>query len=336
MAQTATWRRGLFAGRALALAAGVAGCSGGAGGPEGLDQVAVAPYGDLETLVRDLYIPGAGSNQYVPPTASELQSFEHVLAAIDARAYGSAAREASSLGYDLQHLVDPGGADLVVLVEKPATLRGGGTFVVDTKRTSNRVVEVPHPISDNGTLEEGVALFNAAHAGALLVAGVHRCASPVSTTCTGADATNACAGRLRQSDAAHFSLSYFEVAHEAWSRRWATSVAISLHTHADTTNEAAVMVSAGTREGLGSSAASNHLRDGLNAAGFTTVSCNTSADPPPRLCGESNVQGRFSNGASDACQQDAVHASGTFLHVEQSVSALKQPAQLVAAIAAGF
>jgi hypothetical protein len=311
-------------------------CSPAATGSESVDRLAPAPYGDLETLVRDLYIPGADSDKYVAPTAAARATFRAVLELVDRGAFTQASTRASSLGYDLWHLADPAAPGLVVVVERTAMLRGGGTFVIDSAAPSRHVVEVPHPISDGGTLEEGVQLFKSLRAGALLIAGAHRCAALASTLCVGADATNACAGRLRISDAAHFTESYFQAAHEDLFQRWAGSDALSLHTHAETTGEPAVMVSAGTRETLDGSAPANRLRDALRAAGFAAVSCNTMTDPPPRLCGESNVQGRLSNGSADACLADAVVAGARFLHVEQGVAALNASAQLVPALVAGL
>jgi hypothetical protein len=208
--------------------------------------------------------------------------------------------------------------------------------VVDTARRTARVIEVPHPLADAGTLEEGVQVFLQAHAGALLIAGTHRCADVESTPCVGAEATNACAGRIRISDPAHFVASLFQRAHQALARQWPASAAVSLHAHADAAGEPAVTVSEGTRQARAADAPGNHLRDGLRVAGYTAASCNAAADGTPRLCGESNVQGRASNGAADACLHDASATSGRFLHVEQGATALGNPAALAAAVAASL
>jgi hypothetical protein len=315
----------------LPLACAAASSSGG----QSVDRLAPAPYGDLETLVRDLFIPGPDSNGYAPPSAAELTAFEDVVGMIEARAFDDARERASTLGYDVWHLADPAAPELVALVERAAGLRGGGTYVVDAAApAAARVVEVPHPLADAGTLDEGVQLFERTRAGALLVAGTHRCASLASTPCVGAEATNACAGRLRVSDVAHFAGSYFQRAHETLFRLWPDSAAISLHAHADSAGQPDVIVSAGTRDDVGLAAPVNRLRDGLRGAGFAVASCNTATDPAPRLCGESNVQGRASNGAADACLRDATHTSARFLHVEQGTTVLAAPGALVDALAA--
>ncbi|MDB4979568.1 MAG: hypothetical protein JWM82_320 [Myxococcales bacterium] len=313
----------------------VTGC-GPSGPTEGqsVDRLPLAPYGDVETLVRDLYIPGADSNAFAAPTSAELASFDGALDLIDRRAFDEAASRASALGYDLWHLADPRAPALVALVERSAHARGRGTFVLDTGATSTRVVEVPHPLADAATLEEGAALFVGLRAGALLVGGTHRCADLASTSCLGSEATNACAGRLRISDAAHFTESFFQRAHAALFRLWPDSVAVSLHAHADVAGQPDVIVSAGTRDALEATAPVNQLRDGLRASGLSVASCNATADPTPRLCGESNVQGRSSNGSSDACLRDAASAGGRFLHVEQGAAVLVNPSALAGVLAA--
>jgi hypothetical protein len=302
------------------------------GGGQALDVLAPSPYSDLETLVRDLFIPGAESDRYAAPSRDELSRFEAIVAMMTTRAFTSAQADASALGYDLWRLDDPASHQLVVLVERPATARGGGTYVLDTGATSRRVIEVPHPLSDLGTLNEGVQLFKQARAGALLIAGTHRCASLKSTPCFGAEATNVCSGRIRLSDAAHFDGSFFHHAHAALFRSWSTSAAVSLHAHLDAAGQPDLTTSVGTREPLGAEAAPNTLRDALRAAGFSASSCNGAGDTTSRLCGESNVQGRFSNGVADACHVDATHAGARFLHLEQSASVLANPAPLLAAL----
>ncbi len=328
-------RRAKRASFAIFTTLAVTGC--GPSGPtdgQSVDRLSLAPYGDVETLVRDLYIPGADTGAFVAPTATELSSFDGVLDLLERRAFDAAASRASSFGYDLWHLADPRAPALVALVERSAQARGRGTFLVDTAATSTRVVEVPHPLADAGTLEEGPPLFNGLRAGALLIAGTHRCADLASTPCIGSEATNACAGRLRSSDAAHYTDSFFHHAHAAFFRLWPDSVAVSLHAHADVAGQPDIIVSAGTRDALDATAPVNKLRDGLRVSGFSVASCNATADPAPRLCGESNVQGRASNGSPDACLRDAAAAGGRFLHVEQGAAGLANPSVLAGALAA--
>jgi hypothetical protein len=318
---------------ALAVAAG---CSSGPASGQGLEHLPAAPYGDLQTLVRDLYIPGADSQGYVAPSKHDLSAMSGLIAMIEARELDAATPAAATLGYDLFRLADPAAPDLAVLVERAAGLKAGGTFVFDLSVPKALVIEVAHPNADAGTLDEGVKVFLQAHAGALLIAGSHRCADTPSTPCTGAEATNACAGRLRISDAAHFTGSYFQVAHERLFHLLAGSVAVSLHAHADAAGEPDVIVSEGTRQSLGADALGNRLRDGVRAAGYVAASCNAAADPTPRLCGEANVQGRSSNGSTDACLQDASQTAHRFLHVEQSATALSAPATLVSALSSSL
>src|SRR4051812_39862353 len=118
----------------------VAGCGGAApqGGPSA-DRLPTAPYGDVETLLRGLFLPGADTDAYVAPSKAELARFDAVMSSIAARAFDAASSGASALGYDLWHVPDPAAPELVALVERPATMRGGGTFVVDTGSPGSHV-----------------------------------------------------------------------------------------------------------------------------------------------------------------------------------------------------
>ena len=60
---------------------------------------------------------------------------------------------------------------------------------MDLNYARNVIVEVPHPIFDINTPEEGSDIFQGLAARALFIAGTHRCANP--------DTQSGCSGRPR-------------------------------------------------------------------------------------------------------------------------------------------
>jgi hypothetical protein len=83
---------------------------------------------------------------------------------------------------------------------------------------------------------------------------------------------------------------------------------------------------------LAESALVNRLRAALRANGASAGSCNLAADGVSQLCGVTNVQGRLSNGSSDACAANATGSTGLFLHVEQHINIRREPAPLINAL----
>src|SRR5436190_17546117 len=98
-----------------------------------------------------------------------------------------------AVNYDLNSLNDNSGKSYLVAQERSTGFRGLGTYVVALNYARNVIVEVPHPIFDKNTEEEGSYIFQGLAARALFIAGTHRCASPdTKSGCSGT--TTACGG----------------------------------------------------------------------------------------------------------------------------------------------
>ena len=288
--------------------------------PASAGEGLTAESGDLALRIRDsaAKMPGAGSEGFVKPSTEELSRLRQlVLKAASGDVAGAVTLiEASGLPLRLVRYADTGsGSHEVLLVEErtPVT-KGWGTLVLDPAPLRELVVEVPHPWYDIGTESEGVELFRRLRARALLVAGVHRCASSETTPCDGS--SDVCGStRYRVSDPAHFTAGPFQAAHEALSALWPPSVSLSVHGHSDSACED-VFLSSGVAGDPGPLVPA--LRERL--LGFGGISVGAAGIPGSScsLVASSNVQGRFSNASRAPCTVAATAASGRFVHAEQS------------------
>jgi hypothetical protein len=207
---------------------------------------------------------------------------------------------------------------------------------VDLNYARNVIVEVPHPIFDKNTPEEGSDIFQGLAARALFIAGTHRCANlRTESGCSGR--TKACGGGsipVRISDAPHFTGNFMYAGHGAALQL--DPQPISLNLHGNESEPVAVTLSDGTLFAGRRTDLVQQLRRALLARiGAEKVkSCNWPSDglTAANLCGTTNVQGRLSNGSPEACRRNAAGASGLFLHIEQHQNIRDDPVLLIQAL----
>ncbi len=117
---------------------------------------------------------------------------------------------------------------------------------------------------------------------------------------------------------AHSTQSFFQSAHEYLSLRYEKAWILSLHGMSDD----GLSISDGTTHDLDKDAAATRFGKALmeEFSEEYVSSCNSweGARVELRLCGTTNVQGRFVNGAKSPCKDEAVESSGRFVHLEQS------------------
>lgn len=280
-------------------------------------------------------LPGAGSNAFVQPSAGEITAFTAAMQELFAAGAGEATPQFNALNYDVTTLTDTtNNHTYAVVQERRSGSRGLGTYIVDAAYTRNVILEVPHPILDTKTDSEGAAMLTALGARALFIGGTSRCANrSAASPCGGT--TGVCSGGVeqpfRQSDAGHFTQTFFQAAHAATLSLKAT--VFSLHGNSSAVPD--VEISNGTKIGAASTALVNRLRDAIAAQAINVASCNLASDNPSalNLCGTTNVQGRMTNGSPDPCGTAASSASGGFIHIEQHLNVRNEPAALIAAIA---
>jgi hypothetical protein len=281
-------------------------------------------------------IPPAGSEAFVAVAGADRTAFTQLVK----RALSGqlvVAADLSRLRYKthLHVAVDAAGRpDLAVWTEETSGFRGQGTYVFAASPTRNVVLEVPHPITDGGTLEEGVFLMQRLGARALFIAGTERCADRELSPCGRHEPTRACDDLIRMSDAAHFTDDLFQAAHAAAAALESAPITVSLHTHVEVLGEPLIMISDGTRRPAAQASLTGRMRAALWEHGLQTASCNWPADGTLRLCGDGNVQGRLSNGAVDACLDEPVASLEHFLYIEQVLSLADVPDTLLGALEA--
>ena len=284
------------------------------------EQLAALPsqQGNLAGLLQSARVTEDGSGEFVPPSPDQLTAFQTAFESLLRDGPSAVVVQAlSDIGFGVRGFADDPTNTFWLLIEDNTPGRGGGTFVINPAASREAWLEVPHPDSDLGTLEQGAQQVVQLGARALLISGAHRCAAEAAAGCDGTTAK--CGGVLRVSDAAHSERSYFMAAHKALRAVSPNGLAVNLHGMESSGVEAAV-VSDGTRRD-NPNAAANSLRDALNqrlTGERRAFSCNDPADTGYReLCGTTNVQGRFDNGSPDACGAPATSSTGRFIHLEQ-------------------
>jgi hypothetical protein len=274
-------------------------------------------------------LPRAASEGFVEPSQSEREAFT---AAMTTALYGGLPiAEMAALNYETILLRDKiSGRSYIVFVEKQYNARGLGTYILGARPRRNIILEIPHPLFDIDTPEQGASIFEEMGARAMFISGTHRCANAAVSPCTPAG-SSACNGMTRVSDVAHYTQNFFHAAHRATLGLRTPPVVIQLHGNANDSLPD-VVLSDGTSRNQDERVLANRLRTALRSFNVSAGSCNSQADGGLALCGGTSVQGRLSNGSTDACTSSAVSSTGLFIHVEQQIDIRREPARLIDAL----
>lgn len=296
--------------------------------PRAVDRVVA---GSLRERIQAIYdaMPRRNSEAFVVPTAQEQAQWRMLLdALIDTDTTAARARiDASFPSYALIRFTDTAtDRRYWLLQEAPAVETGWGTVVMNPAPTRDVAVEVPHPYYDINTYAQGIDLFLETGARAFLMAGASRCANREPSGCDGE--TTVCNGTYPVSDVAHAVRTPFQEAHEALVDAAPDMVTLNLHGNGLPDCET-VFLSSGVWDDTTNTVTA--LRDELLARGVDAADPMSSSCP---LVGGTNVQGRYTNGASSPCTQAAAAATGRFVHLEQQRRFRESPAQYAALIQA--
>jgi hypothetical protein len=279
-------------------------------------------------------IPQSGSEAFVEPSQAERDAFLGSMRDLLGGNSASAMSGLDAINYDLNYLNDEFfSKSYLVASERLTGSKNQGTYIVDLTYARNLLIEVPHPLYDVNTPEEGTAIFQRVGARALFIAGTHRCANPSTPSgCSGN--TSACGGLqpYRISDTPHFNRNFMYAAHEASLSLMEPPIAFNVHGNSSAVPD--VELSDGTKDPASETSLVNRLRAALAARLVSVASCNWPPDDPASLtlCGTDNVQGRRSNGSAEACTTPAASATGRFLHLEQHRNIRDDPTLLIDAI----
>jgi hypothetical protein len=283
----------------------------------------------LLLAVQGITIPSDPSS-VVMPGATRRSSWVGLLDHLMDGLYSTADSEAGTLGIHLCVLYDAEYERHYLLFWN--TDRAEGVYVIDPGAPHPLIVEVPYPMSDAGTRDEGVEILRQAGGWALLVSGATRCASTATVSCDGTTvACSASAAAYRISDVAHNPDLIFHLVHRYLATRDTSSIVLQVQGQADASGGRAILsdgtstpntgsVSVTLRNGL-----SDALRPDFPAYADSVYSCNNPADSGyTSECNQTNVQGRWINGSSDPCVTPPIGAVNRFVAIELD-SAMRDP-----------
>jgi hypothetical protein len=291
---------------------------------------------DLVSFVQGLDHPNsAGYGKLSSTRKANFNAFlDAMFAAIDASlADGNTGdwcgvkTSAAAAGYAIRRFYDTASGRWFVY-GYDTTSFGQSYFFINPFAKRNIVIEVPHealpqdgPELNTGT--EGAQIFKALAARALIINKEHRCSDPDASVCSAT--TTACGGSsgpVRESDMAHHTANTFYLLHVRYSDMDPLTKFIQLHGFSATSGDM-VEIGDGTNDYSYSGSVSvifaNNLRQYVPSPA-AVYACQQGAGPSG-LCGETNVEGRYTNQPSTAtCPAATGNHSNRFLHVEQALS----------------
>lgn len=279
---------------------------------------------EITGIINAIPTDTAGDD-FVPPGALQLATFNQALNLIHSGNYAQAADSINTLDYSLTLYYDTGEVvktNLVFL--QNAGSNYWGTYIFNPNYCKPLVIQSPHPKFDFNTGKQGIYVFRKTEAYAFMMSGTHRCNSSVYTTCSGS--TDVCAAvseDYRISDMAHYDTSLFHQATRNIFDQFNNTVFIQLHGFTKGGSDPYVIMSNGTRFTPGT----DYL-DTLDGALYAQDSVLTfklvHVDLAwTKLTGLTNVQGRYINQSGNPCTSNPVSVSGRFLHLEQEKDRLR-------------
>ena len=273
-------------------------------------------------------LPGSGTDEYVPPTASQIDSFQatilHLLSDDPTSAHGTAA----SYGYRVTVFTDTSfHPDRVhyIIEKQNLSVNYWGIFILSQMpERQNLFIQSPHPLFDYNTGLQGVIIYNTTSARALAIAGAHRCNSLDTSVCAGS--TTVCTGdttAFSRSDQAHNTEDFFYAMTEVLQQQIPQLIVVQNHGFAKGVSDPHLIMSNGTKVTPITDYLST-LKTNLLAIDPTLTFKILHIDTTwSKLTGTTNVQGRLINGSIDPCTKSASTSQGRFLHIEQANTGLR-------------
>jgi hypothetical protein len=192
--------------------------------------------------------------------------------------------------------------------------RGWGTVVVNNEPLRELVIGSPHPIADISTQDQAIAVFKAIDARAFVLAGAHRHANSVPSTCQSS---------MELADAAHNAANmYFATVQEVisfYDARGAPFWLLEFHGMAETTCGGHVYLTHGVAHAPAVEDSIVQLKANLLRHHPGWIVGVPGDSPSCKFNATTNVSGRLMNGVSveNVCTVAASGYSGRFIHIEQ-------------------
>ncbi len=286
---------------------------------------------ELVVCLKDAsHLPRSGSNDFVVPTLTErLDWADAVTRMLDGSESGACPTlplPASLDGlYGITTFVDASdGEEYCVLAEIAGVgdpdKKAWGTFITRLDPQRELAIQIPHPLNDSNTPEQGASVFKTTGARSFLLSGAHRNAN---------DATSSCQSSYKEADAAHNVEHMFAPTTEATLDWYQTRqqgdelVVIQFHGMGSSTCSGVdAYMTYGRPPGDGNPVAGDQILDleaELEAAHPSWVVIVPGESPTCTLNATTNTQGRFLNGVApgSVCGTAATSYSGRFIHIEQ-------------------
>ncbi|WP_437303309.1 hypothetical protein [Sorangium sp. So ce388] len=287
---------------------------------------------ELAACIRD-QMPGEDSDIFVVPSSTQMDAWRSVARTMMRGACSFSLPSSLSSFMRIRSFRDAGNGRRYCLLmetgdrdEDGIVDRGFGAFVVDAAAERELIHTTAHPISDRATETEAITIFKETRSRSFLVAGAHRRASTITSTCQSS---------MTISDSAHnvanvFHATHLELASFYGSRPWWL---IQWHGMAENTcSDVDVYLSHGMDVAPVEGDKALELRDRLRAH-HPTWQVGVPGAGVCSLNATTNVQGRFLNGvpASRVCGTPAASYTGRFLSVEQDPD-FRDPDNWIAAV----
>lgn len=234
---------------------------------------------------------------------------------------------AAAAGYSIRRFYDTGSQRWLVY-GSDTTSFGQAYFFLNPYAKRNLVIEVPHEGFETDTGVQGAQLFKGLAARALIINREHRCSDPDPSPCSGTttvcDDEPGAASPFRESDVAHHTANVFYLLHARYTDMDADARFVQLHGFTSSESDIAE-IGDGTTSDVTPTSVANAFAGALRPLvplPAAVHSCQELVgDPPSGLCGETNVEARYTHQPNGAeCPAAASVSSGRFLHVEQGLT----------------
>lgn len=306
--------------------------------------------GNLKTYVLDWvveeFLP-KDQNGYRVPTRQDLDTWRQAVAAIQNGSLATAASLVQGIApsYKVIKFTDTSASPprlYYLLLEArvtaddiyPYASTGWGAYAFDPAPARDLAISVPHIRADANTEYQGVEALIKLRARALLLFTSHRCASNSFSPCSGSSTTCSTDGRLRVSDAAHGAISTdptvtntFQVAHEELMKANPATVVLQFHGNGSCSSDF-VLSNSGSDFRVIPDGNVMRLKQGLGSVSSKIQVCDhRPSESECNLCGTTNLQARYINGATvNPCQNSAPSPTEVerIIHIEQSPT-VRQP-----------
>lgn len=280
----------------------------------------------MEQVIEDL--PGRDGGEYSAPQSGELNSWNEMIRDLLNDNLEDARSKAVGLEYQIVEFHDntlPAAQNYYLVEKSTSGNHHWGTYILAMNPVRNNLIlSAPHSKFDANTGLQAVYCFQQTGALAVMINGTHRCNSDALSSCSGTTSVCGSSEPYRESDLAHTITSSFQITTEVLATTIPTSVFVQLHGFSKRSSDPYVIMSNGTRVEPADDYADKMAIALKQEDPVLTFKIAHKDLDWTRLIGFTNTQGREINESDDACNEDADHSLGRFLHIEQERERLRR------------